>query len=230
MDKFLDYVNEMWPEFICGPHHELMAQKFEEVADGKIKRLVLNVPPRFTKSMFASYLLPSWFLGRFPEKQVIQAAGYRDLAVNFKQRVDKLMESQKYAQVFPQHGKTVATNVGGAVCGYAADLYIVDDPHEKRFVKERDCQSAFDWFNDNAMCRLKPAGAMVVVMSRSSEYDLTARLEELGGWEVVKIPAMKSDGSSTWPEFWPDDQLLDVKRNISIAKWRMEFQSNNEAG
>jgi hypothetical protein len=71
---------------------------------------------------------------------------------------------------------------------------------------------------------------MVVVMSRSSEYDLTARLEELGGWEVVKIPAMKIDGSSTWPEFWSEDQLLDVKRNISIAKWRMEFQSNNEAG
>lgn len=230
MDKFLDYVNEMWPEFICGPHHELMAQKFEEVAEGKIKRLVLNVPPRFTKSMFASYLLPSWFLGRFPEKQVIQAAGYRDLAVNFKQRVDKLMESQKYAQVFPQHGKTVAVGVGGAVCGHAADLYIVDDLHEKRFVKERDFQSAFDWFSTTAMCRLKPAGAMVVVMSRSSEYDLTARLEELGGWEVVKIPAMKIDGSSTWPEFWSEDQLLDVKRNISIAKWRMEFQSNNEAG
>jgi hypothetical protein len=230
MDKFLDYANEMWPEFICGPHHELMAQKFEEVAEGKIKRLVLNVPPRFTKSMFASYLLPSWFLGRFPEKQVIQAAGYRDLAVNFKQRVDKLMESQKYAQVFPRHGKTVAVGVGGAVGGYAADLYIVDDPHEKGFVHERDCQKVFDWFNDNAMCRLKPEGAMVVVMSRSSEYDLTARLEELGGWEVVKIPAMKSDGSSTWPEFWSEDQLLDVKRNISIAKWRMEHQSNNEAG
>jgi len=230
MDKFLDYVNEMWPEFICGPHHELMAQKFEEVAEGKIKRLVLNVPPRFTKSMFASYLLPSWFLGRFPEKEVIQAAGYRDLAVNFKQRVDKLMESQKYAQVFPQHGKTVAIGVGGAVGGYAADLYIVDDPHLTGSVNERDCQKVFDWFNDNAMCRLKPEGAMVVVMSRSSEYDVTARFEELGGWEVVKIPAMKSDGSSTWPAFWPDDQLLDVKRNISIAKWRMEHQSNNEAG
>jgi hypothetical protein len=207
-----------------------LAQKFEEVAEGKIKRLVLNLPPRFTKSMFASYLLPSWFLGRFPERQVIQAAGYRDLAVNFKQRVDKLMESQKYAQVFPQHGKTVAVYVNDAVCRYAADLYIVDDPHLTGFVNKHDWQKFFDWFNDNAMRRLKPEGAMVVVMSRSSEYDLTARLEELGGWEVVKIPAMKSDGSSTWPEFWSEDQLLDVKRNISIAKWRMEFQSNNEAG
>ena len=63
MDKFLDYVKEMWPEFLCGPHHELMARKFVEVAEGKIKRLILNLPPQHTKSMFASYMLPSWYLG-----------------------------------------------------------------------------------------------------------------------------------------------------------------------
>ena len=229
MDKFLDYVREMCSEFLCGPHHELMAQKFEEVADGKIKRLILNIPPRHTKSMFASYLLPSWYLGRFPEKQVIQSAANMELAVTFRRRInDILMRSQKYVQMFPKHGETVCTGVGGAIEGYGADLYIVDDPHLDGL---DDFNNVFNWFTNWAMCRLKPEGSMVVVMSRSSDDDLTGRLEKLGGWEIVKIPAMKSDGSSTWPEFWPEERLLDVKKNVPPKFWSMTWQQNiNEAG
>ena len=66
--SFMEYVKMMWPGFIHGRHHALMAKKFEGVADGTIKRLIINMPPRHTKSEFASYLLPSWFLGRFPQK------------------------------------------------------------------------------------------------------------------------------------------------------------------
>lgn len=228
MDKFLNYVKEMWPKFLCGPHHELMAQKFEEVADGKIKRLILNLPPRHTKSEFASYLLPGWYLGRFPEKQVIQASANMEQAVTFRKRVNNiLMRSQKYVQMFPKHGETVGTGVGGPIGGYGADLWIVDDPHLNG---HDDFDGVFDWFAECAMCRLKPEGAMVVVMSRSSDDDLTGRLEKLGGWEVVKIPAMKIDGSSTWPEFWPEERLLDVKKNESPKIWAMKWQQNiNEA-
>ena len=63
--SFMAFVNEMWPGFIHGRHHALMAKKFEEIAAGKIKRLIVNMPPRHTKSEFASYLLPAWFLGQF---------------------------------------------------------------------------------------------------------------------------------------------------------------------
>lgn len=228
MDKFLDYVKEMWPEFLCGPHHELMARKFEEVAEGKIKRLILNLPPQHTKSMFASYMLPSWYLGRFPEKHVIQAAENMEKAVSFRQRVDRLMRSQKYVQMFPKHGKTVCTGVGGPLGGYGVDLWVVDDPH---LYGRDDFDSVFDWFTEWAMCRLNPEGAMVVVMSRSSDDDLTGRLEKLGGWEVVKIPAMKSDGSSTWPEFWPEEKLLYEKTSMPPKYWAMTWQQNiNEAG
>ena len=58
---FLAFVNEVWPDFIAGRHHARMAEAFEEVANGKCKRLIINMPPRHTKSEFASYLLPAWF-------------------------------------------------------------------------------------------------------------------------------------------------------------------------
>ena len=64
--SFLPFVKNMWPAFIEGPHHKIMADAFERVAEGKLKRLVVNMPPRHTKSEFASYLLPAWFIGRDP--------------------------------------------------------------------------------------------------------------------------------------------------------------------
>ena len=65
-ETFMGFVNKVWPEFIGGRHHKIMAKAFEEVANGTCKRLIINMPPRHTKSEFASYLLPAWFLGRFP--------------------------------------------------------------------------------------------------------------------------------------------------------------------
>ena len=72
-DKFLAFVVKVWPSFIAGRHHAKMAAAFEEVANGTCKRLIINMPPRHTKSEFASYLLPAWFLGKFPGKKIIDA-------------------------------------------------------------------------------------------------------------------------------------------------------------
>jgi len=57
--SFMAFVKQMWPGFILGRHHALMAKKFEEIANGKVRRLIINMPPRHTKSEFASYLLPA---------------------------------------------------------------------------------------------------------------------------------------------------------------------------
>ena len=59
---YMAFVKEMWSAFIDGPHHQIMADAFERVANGDLKRLIINMPPRHTKSEFASYLLPAWFL------------------------------------------------------------------------------------------------------------------------------------------------------------------------
>ena len=75
---FMGFCNKVWPAFIEGRHHKIMANAFERVASGELKRLIVNMPPRHTKSEFASYLLPSWFLGKYPHKKVIQTAHTAD--------------------------------------------------------------------------------------------------------------------------------------------------------
>jgi hypothetical protein len=78
-ESFLFFTKQMWPVFISGKHHQIMADAFERVANGSLKRLIINMPPRHTKSEFASFLLPSWFLGKFPEKKIIQTAHTAEL-------------------------------------------------------------------------------------------------------------------------------------------------------
>ena len=70
---FIDFVRTMWPSFIDGEHHKIMASAFERIARGELKRLIVNMPPRHTKSEFASYMLPAWFLGQYPNKKIIQS-------------------------------------------------------------------------------------------------------------------------------------------------------------
>ena len=84
---FMDFVKEVWPAFIEGSHHGVMADAFNRIAEGSLKRLIVNMPPRHTKSEFASHLFPAWYLGRFPDKKVIQTAHTAELAVGFGRKV-----------------------------------------------------------------------------------------------------------------------------------------------
>ena len=82
-DDFLTFVRKVWPDFIAGRHHKIIAEKLERVARGESKRLIINMAPRHTKSEFASFLFPAWFMGRDPKKKIIQATHTTALAVNF---------------------------------------------------------------------------------------------------------------------------------------------------
>ena len=80
-ENFVPFVRSMWPEFITGKHHEIIAEKLERVAKGELKRLIINMPPRHTKSEFASYLFPAWMIGKNPDMKIIQATHTTELAV-----------------------------------------------------------------------------------------------------------------------------------------------------
>ena len=148
-NDFMTFVKTMWPGFISGRHHALMAKKFEDIANGKIKRLIINMPPRHTKSEFASYLLPAWFLGKYPNKKIIQCSNTAELAVGFGRKVRNLVDGETYAKIFPNvalrsdskaagrwstngNGEYFAIGVGGTVTGKGADLLIIDDPHSEQ--------------------------------------------------------------------------------------------------
>lgn len=100
-ENFLDFVRYIWPNFIPGRHHEVMAKEFEAVARGEKRRLIINLPPRHTKSEFASFLFPAWFIGRMSDKKIMQATHTADLSIRFGRKIKNLMETEEYKRVFP---------------------------------------------------------------------------------------------------------------------------------
>jgi predicted phage terminase large subunit-like protein len=189
--KFMPFVKEMWPGFIHGRHHAIMAKKFEEIAEGKLKRLIINMPPRHTKSEFASYMLPAWFLGKHPDKKVIQTSNTAELAVGFGRKVRNLVDSDQYAKIFPgvglradskaagrwatsHGGDYFAIGVGGTVTGKGADLLIIDDPHSEQEARLAQgdpsvFDSVYEWYTSGPRQRLQPGGAIVIVMCMTGE-------------------------------------------------------------
>ena len=148
-DNFMSYVKHVYDGFIEGTHHRIIAEKLEEIAAGNLKRLIVNMPPRHSKSEFASYLMPSWFLGRNPKLKIIQATMNTELAVRFGRKVRDLIADPHYHEIFPDTdlkpdsqaagrwetsagGEYFAAGVGAAMTGRGADLLIIDDPHSEQ--------------------------------------------------------------------------------------------------
>ena len=253
-NDFMAYVNYVWPNFIHGRHHEKMARAFERVAEGKTKRLIINMPPRHTKSEFASYLLPSWFLGKYPQRKVIQTSHTAELAVGFGRKVRNLVDSDRYKDLFPDvalqadskaagrwatnyAGEYFAIGVGGAVTGKGADLLIIDDPHSEQEaalaeINPEIYDKTYEWYTSGPRQRLQPGGAIVVVMTRWSKKDLTGQVlkasAQRGGdeWEVIEFPALFENGKPLWPEFWSLKELLALKEELPNSKWMAQYQQN----
>ena len=190
-ESFLSFVKRVWPVFIAGRHHAKMANAFERVAKGELKRLIVNMPPRHTKSEFASWLLPAWFLGQFPGKKVIQTSHTAELAVGFGRKVRNLVDSAEYAEIFPnvslqsdskaagrwntnKQGEYFAIGVGGAVTGKGADLLIIDDPHSEQEATIAETSpevydKVYEWYTSGPRQRLQPGGAIIVVMCMTGD-------------------------------------------------------------
>jgi predicted phage terminase large subunit-like protein len=252
--SFMAFVKTMWPAFIHGRHHAVMAKKFEEIAEGKLKRLIINMPPRHTKSEFASYLLPAWFLGRYPGKKIIQCSNTAELAVGFGRKVRNLVDGETYAKIFPNvslrhdskaagrwstnaNGEYFAIGVGGTVTGKGADLLIIDDPHsEQEAALAASDPSIYDkvteWFTSGPRQRLQPGGAIVVVMTRWGMRDLTGQVlkaaAQRGGeeWEVIEFPAILPSGKPLWPEFWSYEELDALRVELPNQKWQAQYQQS----
>ena len=249
---FIRFVKNMWPGFIDGRHHKVMAKKFQEIAEGKIKRLIINMPPRHTKSEFASYMLPAWFLGRFPNKKIIQCSNTAELAVGFGRKVRNLVDSDAYAKIFPNvglrqdskaagrwstnhNGEYFAIGVGGTVTGKGADLLIIDDPHsEQEAALASNDPSVFDkvyeWYTSGPRQRLQPGGSIVVVMTRWSKRDLTGRIVQSSidrdgdEWEIIDFPAILPSNNPLWPEFWSYEELDALRTELPLPKWNAQYQ------
>ena len=250
-DNFIHYVKHMWSDFIEGEHHKIFAQKLEDVANGKIKRLIVNMPPRHTKSEFASTFFPSWLLGRNPKLKLMQITHTAELAFRFGRKVRDIIDSEEYKQVFPdvslkqdsksagrwetnKGGEAFYSGIGGAVTGRGADLLVLDDIHsEQDALSPKALDNAWDYYSSGPRQRLQPGGSIVVVMTRWSTKDLTGRLlaaqtdPKADKWEVVEFPAIFPEtGNPLWKEFWSIEELESIKASLPVSKWSAQWLQN----
>ena len=248
--SFLSFVKSMWPEFIVGKHHRIIAEKLERIADGELRRLIINMPPRHTKSEFASFLFPAWMIGKNPNMKNIQATHTTELAVNFGRKTKNLIEREDYQEIFntrlaadskasgrwdtDRGGMYYAVGVGSNLAGRGGDLIIIDDPHsEQTAMSNNGFDDAWDWYTGGPRQRLQPGGAIILVMTRWSEKDMTGQLIRAQAkdatadqWEIVELPAIMESGKACWPEYWPLEDLETVKASIPPSKWNAQYQQH----
>jgi predicted phage terminase large subunit-like protein len=249
---FLTFVKHMWPEFIEGSHHKIISEKFNKLATGEIKRLIINMPPRHTKSEFASTLLPAWMIGKHPDLKIIQSTHTTELAVRFGRKAKNIIDSEEYKKIFKttlredskaagrwetnSKGEYFAAGVGGAITGRGADLLIIDDPHsEQDALNAQALERAYEWYTSGPRQRLQPGGRIVLVMTRWNQKDLTGKLlnaqkeSKADQWEVIEFPAILPNGKPAWPEYWKLEELEGVKASLSIGKWNAQWMQNPTA-
>jgi len=254
-DNFLYFVQEVWPDFICRKegdpkkwgHHQIIANEFTEVAKNKKGRLVINMPPRHTKSEFASVYFPAWIIGRFPKMKIMQVSHNTELAVRFGSKVRNIIDSPDYKQIFgdvklredskakgrweTNHGgEYYAAGVGASITGRGADLLIIDDPHtEQDSMSDSAMERAYDWYTSGPRQRLQPGGSILVVMTRWAEDDLTGRLlkaqtePKADTWKQVSFPAILPSGNPVWPEYWELEELEKIKASVPIRNWSAQY-------
>ena len=251
-NDFLKFVKSVWPDFIQGDHHKKIADQFNRLARGDINRLIINMPPRHTKSEFASFLLPAWMIGKNPKLKIIQTTHTAELAVRFGRKAKTLIDSEDYQKIFQtrlredsqaagrweteQGGEYFAAGVGGAITGRGADLLIIDDPHSEQDALNPDAlERAYEWYTSGPRQRLQPGGKIVVVMTRWSVKDLTAQLIKSSAeakadkWELIEFPAILPTNQAVWPEYWKLSELESVKASLSVQKWNAQWMQNPTA-
>ncbi len=244
------YTQATLPRYAAAPHHRRIAARLEAVAAGTCDRLLIVTPPRHGKSELASTRFPAWFLGRYPEKEIIAASYNLDLARHFGRSVRNLVASPEHLAIFPgtrlaadstaaerwrttAGGSYLAAGVDSAVTGRGAHVFIIDDPVKSRAEAESETARAhaWDWYRSVVYTRLMPGGAVVVIQTRWHEDDLAGRLlaeAESGGdrWELLHLPALDEAGAALWPAWYPAPALARIRAAIGPREWQALYQGD----
>jgi predicted phage terminase large subunit-like protein len=195
--------------FLTNWHIEVIAAKLAAVREGKIRRLIINLPPRHLKSLMASIAFPAWCLGHDPSAQILCVSYAQDLADKLARDCRGIMTSPWYRQIFrtrlaahrqavqefitTAQGYRLATSNGGVLTGRGADIILIDDPLKpEEALSDAQRQAANDWFDHTLYSRQndKRRGAIVIIMQRLHEDDLVGHVLEQEPWEVVRFPAI----------------------------------------
>lgn len=207
-------------KFISSPHIELLVSRLEACRAGKIRRLIVNLPPRSLKSHAVSVVFPAWVLGHDPTAQIICASYGQDLADKHARDSRILMASAFYRRLFPNtclstekqsisefmttgQGFRMSTSVNGVLTGRGADLIILDDPlkPDDAFSETRR-PAVNEWYDHSLISRLnnKGTGTIIIVMQRLHQDDLVGHVMEQEKWDVLRFPAIAEEDENLWIE------------------------------
>ena len=228
------FLNYSMPSYTRQWFHTLIADKCQDLYEGKIKKLMIFVPPQHGKSEIVSRRFPAWVLGKNPAYKIVGCSYSSDLAEGFSRSIQLTIDSDEYQEVFPftklpqrgggglirnvdyfdtlSRGFYKAVGVTGGLTGTPVDLAIIDDPVKDKIeaYSETYRQRVWDWYTDVLLTRLHNESKQMLIMTRWHDDDLAGRILKSEGseWEVVCLPSIKEDDSN------PDDP-----RKIGEALW-----------
>jgi predicted phage terminase large subunit-like protein len=193
-------------------HLDAIGEALGEIYNGNIKRLIINIPPRYLKSFCVSVAFPAWVLGKNPQKRIIVASYSEKLTLKHSTDCRLIMKSGWFRNIFPgcvlsknqnekykfsttNNGYRFATSVGGTLTGEGGDILIIDDPHNPQSVlSDKYRQKTLDWYSNTFSSRLndKKSGAIIIVMQRLHPNDLTGYLLERNknNWHHLSLPVV----------------------------------------
>ena len=203
-------------EFLPNWHIELIAEGLQRCCAGKLRRLIINVPPRYLKSHLTSICFPAWLLGHQPNAQIICVSYAQDLSNRLAADCRCVIASDWYQDLFPearlaadrqsvhdfsttQRGFRLATSVGGVLTGRGADFIIIDDPLKPdEALSETLRNSVNEWYDNSVLSRLndKRTGCIILVMQRLHEDDLVGHVLKHGDWDVLNFRAVAEENET----------------------------------
>lgn len=218
------------------PHHRLICDALMRVLRGECKRLIINIPPRYSKTELAVLMFIAWAMGKAPDAEFIHTSYSATLASNNSAAVRGLLQHEAYQEIFPavrlaaeakahwtttEGGVMYAAGAGGTITGFGAGkmregfggAIIIDDPHKADEARSDVIrQGVIDWFSNTLESRKNDPERtpIILIMQRLHERDLAGWL--LGGgngekWDHVCLSAWQEDGTPLWPEKHGADDL-----------------------
>lgn len=224
-------------QWIRADHHRIICDALMRVFNGECKRLIINIPPRYSKTEIAVINFMAWALGRVPDAEFIHTSYSGRLAANNAWQARELVQSEQYRHIFPETllrqdssardewrttagGCVYAVGAGGTITGYGAGKHrpgfggciLIDDPHKADEARSDVMRSnVIEWFQNTLESRRNsPDTPIILIMQRLHEEDLAGWLIAGGNgeeWEHICLPALRDDGSALWPEKHSAEEL-----------------------
>ena len=252
------YAKRMMPGYDIGWFHRELAdalmQFYDDVINKRSPRLAIWVPPRHGKSQMASIFFPTWALGKDPSLEFVVASYAASLSTDMSKKAREVMRSTDYQVLFPQTslhrdlaasdewkttkmGGYMAVGVDGGLTGRGAHVLIIDDPVSNRQEAESESitKGVYDWYSSVARTRLHPGGGILLIQTRWSMMDLSARIMErkANGFKIIRYPAVAEEdekhrkaGEALHPERYSLSALEEIKADMLTRDWEALFQQN----